>query len=86
MIKDRQFEQGIYSFQKYYKLGKNRINESLLHFTGGNNMNYYIPIKPYKSGFKIHLLYDFDNYTYIIYFFFVPKIFFLKIIKVYMNS
>ena len=63
MIKDRQFEQGIYSFQKYYKLGKNRINESLLHFTGGNNMNYYIIMKPYKSDFKIHLLCNFDNST-----------------------
>ena len=47
-------------------------------------MNYYIPMKPYKSGFKIHLLCDFDNYTYIIYFFLPGKS--VKVIKVYMNS
>ena len=33
------------NFQKYYILGKNiTIDESLLHFTGRNNMKFYIPI------------------------------------------
>ena len=47
------------NFQKYYKLGSNiTIDESLLHFTGRNNMKFYIPMKPHKWGFKIHLLCD----------------------------
>jgi hypothetical protein len=54
------------NFQKYYVLGKNvTIDESLLHFNGKNTMKYYIPMKPHKWGFKIHLLCDSDtNYLY----------------------
>ena len=37
------------NYQKYFMLGKNiTIDESLLHFTGRNNMKYYIPMKPHK--------------------------------------
>ena len=33
------------NLENYYKLGKNIIiNKSLLHFTGRNNMKYYIPM------------------------------------------
>ena len=47
------------NFQKHYSLGKNiTIDESLLHFTGKNHMKFYIPMKPHKWGFKIHLLYN----------------------------
>ena len=54
------------NFQKYYTLGKNiTIDESLLHFTGRNKMKFYIPMKPHKWGFKIHLLCDSNtNYLY----------------------
>ena len=54
------------NFQKYYVLGPNiTIDESLLHFKGRNSMKFYIPMKPYKWGFKIHLLCDSDtNYLY----------------------
>ena len=46
-------------FKNNYKLGSNiTIDESLLHFTGRNNMKFYIPMKPHKWGFKIHLLCD----------------------------
>jgi len=45
------------NFQKYYILGKNiTIDESLLQFKGRNSMKFYIPMKPHKWGFKIHLL------------------------------
>ena len=54
------------NFQKHYVLGRNiTIDESLLHFKGRNSMKYYIPMKPYKWGFKIHLLCDSDtSYLY----------------------
>ena len=54
------------NFQKFYVLGPNiTIDESLLHFKGRNSMKFYIPMKPYKWGFKIHLLCDSDtNYLY----------------------
>jgi len=54
------------NFQKYYVLGQNAtIDESLLLFKGRNNMKFYIPMKPHKYGFKIHLLCDSDtNYLY----------------------
>ena len=47
-------------------MGKNiTIDESLLHFTGRNKMKFYIPMKPHKWGFKIHLLCDSNtNYLY----------------------
>jgi hypothetical protein len=51
------------NFQKYYELGKNiTIDESLVHFTGRNSMKFYIPMKPHKWGFKIHLLCDSDTH------------------------
>ena len=51
------------NFQKYYELGKNiTIDESLVHFTGRNSMKFYIPMKPHKWGFKIHLLCDSDSH------------------------
>ena len=51
------------NFRKYYILGKNiTIDESLLYFTGRNNMKFYIPMKPHKWGFKIHLLCDSDTH------------------------
>lgn len=56
----------IKNFQKQYTLG-NRItlDENLLHFTGKNKMKFYIPMKPHKWGFKLHLLYDADtSYVY----------------------
>ena len=53
------------NFQKYYVLGQNiTIDESLVHFKGRNCMKFYIPMKPYKWGFKIHLLVDSDT-TYL---------------------
>lgn len=53
------------NFRKYYTLGNNiTIDESLLHFTGRNKMKFYIPMKPYKWGFKIHLLCD-SNTNYL---------------------
>ena len=36
------------------------IDESLIYFTGRNNMKYIIPMKPYKWGFKIHIICDSD--------------------------
>ena len=51
------------NFQKYCILGKNVfIDESLLQYKGRNSMNFYIPIKPNKYGFKIHLLCDSDSH------------------------
>jgi len=51
------------NFQKYYVLGKNiTIDESLLKFKGRNSMKFYIPMKPNKWGFKIHLLCDSDTH------------------------
>ena len=51
------------NFQKYYELGRNiTIDESLLHFKGKSSMKFYIPMKPYKYGFKIHLLCDADTH------------------------
>ena len=51
------------NFRKYYILGKNiTIDESLLHFTGRNKMKFYIPMKPHKWGFKMHLLCDSDTH------------------------
>jgi len=51
------------NFQKYYVLGKNIcIDESLLQYKGRNNMKFYIPMKPHKWGFKIHLLCDSDTH------------------------
>ena len=54
------------NFQKYYELGRNiTIDESLLQFKGRNSMKFYIPMKPHKWGFKIHLLCDSDtSYLY----------------------
>ena len=54
------------NFQKYYELGKNiTIDESLLSFNGKNSMKFYIPMKPHKYGFKLHLLCDSDtSYLY----------------------
>ncbi len=47
----------MYKLPKYFILGKNITkDESLLNFTGRNNMKYYIPMKPHKWGFKIHAL------------------------------
>jgi len=51
------------NFQRYYVLGKNiTIDESILQFKGRNNMKFYIPMKPHKWGFKIHLLCDSDTH------------------------
>ena len=51
------------NFQKYYVLGKNvTIDESLLQYKGRNSMKFYIPMKPHKYGFKIHLLCDSDTH------------------------
>ena len=51
------------NFQKNYELGENiTIDESLLHFKGRNSMKFYIPMKPHKWGFKIHLLCDADTH------------------------
>ena len=53
-------------------MGKNiPIDESLLHFTGKNKMKFYIPMKPHKWGFKIHLLCD-SNTNYLYNMLFVP--------------
>ena len=56
--------------QKFFVLGKKiTIDESLLHFAGRNNTKYYIPMKPHKWGFKIHMLYGSDSkYLYNLYF------------------
>ena len=41
------------------------IDKSILNFTGRNKMKFYIPMKPHKWGFKIHLLCDSNtNYLY----------------------
>jgi len=51
------------NFRKYYTLGENiTIDESLVHFKGRNSMRFYIPMKPHKYGFKIHLLCDSDTH------------------------
>jgi len=51
------------NFQKYYDLGENiTIDESLVKFKGRNSMKFYIPMKPHKYGFKIHLLCDSDTH------------------------
>ena len=51
------------NFQKNYELGENlTIDESLVHFKGRNSMKFYIPMKPHKWGFKIHLLCDADTH------------------------
>ena len=54
------------NFQRYYELGeKITIDESLVRFKGRNSMKFYIPMKPHKWGFKMHLLCDADtNYLY----------------------
>ena len=56
-------EGGIQILRSNYILGKNiTIDESLLHFTGRNKMKFYIPMKPHKWGFKMHLLCDSDTH------------------------
>lgn len=51
------------NFQKKYTLGNRiTIDETLLHFTGKNKMKFYIPMKPKKWGFKLHLLCDADTF------------------------
>ena len=51
------------NFQRYYELGENiTIDECLVHFKGRNSMKFYIPMKPHKWGFKIHLLCDSDTH------------------------
>ena len=51
------------NFQRYYDLGENiTIDECLVHFKGRNSMKFYIPMKPHKWGFKIHLLCDSDTH------------------------
>ena len=51
------------NFRKYYTLGENiTIDESLVQFKGRNSMKFYIPMKPHKYGFKIHLLCDADTH------------------------
>ena len=51
------------NFQRYYDLGENiTIDECLVHFKGRNSMKFYIPMKPHKWGFKIHLLCDADTH------------------------
>ena len=51
------------NFQRFYDLGSNiTIDESLLQFKGRNSMKFYIPMKPHKYGFKIHLLCDSDTH------------------------
>ena len=52
------------NFQKHFG-NRITINEILLHFTGKNKMKFYIPMKPHKWGFKLHLLCDADtSYDY----------------------
>ena len=44
-------------FYKYYILNQNiTIDETMVHFKGTNSMKFYIPSKPHKWGFKLHLL------------------------------
>ena len=51
------------NFQNNYELGENiTIDECLVHFKGRNSMKFYIPMKPHKWGFKIHLLCDSDSH------------------------
>ena len=44
-------------FKKYYILNKNiTIDETIISFHGKNSMKFYIPNKPKRWGFKLHLL------------------------------
>ena len=47
----------VLNFKKNYTLNYEiTIDKSLIHFTGRNKMKFYLPMKPHKWGFKIHLL------------------------------
>ena len=71
------------NFQKYYDLGNNvTIDESLFLFKGRNSMKFYIPMKPHKWGFKIHLLCDSD--THYLYNMFLIQVKVVKIFYIYM--
>lgn len=54
------------NFKKVYNLSqKICIDESLLYFRGRNKLKFYLPHKPHKWGFKLHLLCDAENnYVY----------------------
>jgi hypothetical protein len=53
------------NFKNNYFLGKNiKIDESLVYFRGRQQMKFYLPSKPYKWGFKLHLLCD-SNSDYV---------------------
>ena len=44
-------------FNKYYILEQQiTIDETIVNFKGTNSMKFYIPSKPHKWGFKLHLL------------------------------
>ncbi len=49
----------------YYAGQKIVIDESLVYFRGRQKMKFYLPSKPHKWVFKLHLLCDSDqNYSY----------------------
>jgi len=50
-------------FQQYYELGQNiTIDESVVLFKGRQKMKFYLPCKPTKWGFKLHLLCDAETH------------------------
>ncbi len=54
------------NYKRYYLPKKNIvIDENLLYYRGRQKLKFYIPAKPHKWGFKIHLLCDsINNYVY----------------------
>jgi len=53
-------------FQEYYSLGEHiTIDESLVFSKARQKMKFYLPAKPHKWGFKLHLLCDsISDYVY----------------------
>ena len=44
-------------FREYYNLEKNiTIDESMIHFKGRSEYTFYMPMKPIKYDFKLHIL------------------------------
>ena len=63
-------------FREYYNLEQNiTIDESMIHFEGRCEHTFYMPIKPVKYGFKLHVLTESSTgYCYIIFWIYVKII------------
>ena len=62
-------------FREYYNLEQNiTIDESMIHFEGRSEYTFYMPMKPIKYCFKLHVLTE-SSAGYCYKYFFVGIIF-----------